>query len=294
STLTSGRHWIFRPIETSYIISERNKPYSYKTDLLTSDKNKVSVVATVHYTIANARQYLFANTQPLQSLQEAIANATTQTLGQFSLEQLLTTNLFALQQTLQVQIDKLLANYTTGLVVNDIELQPIQVPEELKASFQDVSNAEIEKKQLENQAKIYAMQTQPKAKGESERLIADAKNYQQEVILNAKAETTRFLDLLPTYKAAPLLTRKRLYLEAMQEIMANSNKMLIDNQANTSLYLNIDKSAMQSHSEKATHETDKKPSSTAANTPSPSIKTLSKNKNDQELPSSYDIIGGYE
>ncbi len=291
TTLSSGRHWIFRPIETRYIISEKNTPYSYQINLLTQDKNKVSVATTLHYTIANARQYLFSNTQPLQSLQEALANTINKTLGQITLEKLLTTNLFSLQQSLQAEINKLLDNYETGLAVNDIEIQPIQIPEELKAAFEDVTNAELEKKQLENQAKVYAIQIEPNSKEQSERLIADAKNYQQEVILNAKAETARFLALLPTYEASPELMRKRLYLEAMQTMMAHSNKMLIDNPAHTSLYLNIDKSALQSP-EKKNIQTSEKSSSTKPNTSSPPVATEA--KTDNRLSSSYDITGGYE
>lgn len=288
ATLASGRHWLFRPIERRYIISEKSIPYAYPINLLTHDKNKVSIVVALHYTVVNARQYLFSNTKPLQSLQEAIANATNQLLGQLSLEQLLTANLFSLQQTLQIQINKLLANYETGLVINNIELQPIQVPEELKASFADVTNAQAEKKQLENQAEIYAAQIEPQSKGQSERLIADAKNYQQEAILKAKAETARFLALLPIYEASPELTRKRLYLEAMQAMMAHSTKMLINNSTATSLYLNIDKSAMQ-NPDKTKVQISKKPSTEASTLLQPTSP-----KSNNKLPNSYNITGGYE
>lgn len=294
ATLSPGHHWILKPIESRYVIHPKNNSsFYYQTTLLTRDGNKVSVVATLHYSIANARQFLFSNAQPLQSLQELTANAVQQTLGQLSLEQLLIANLSSLQQTLQTKIDQSLAKYRTGLVLNTIKLQPIQVPEELKASFNDVASAQTDKEQLENQAKAYAIQIEPASNDQSERLIADAKAYQQEVILKAKAETTRFLALLPAYEASPVLTRKRLYLEAMQAMMIHSNKMLIDNSANTSFYLSLNNSALPDPDKtKESGQASKKSSVTLTN---PTLPETSKPlQTDNAMPSTYNITGGYE
>jgi modulator of FtsH protease HflK len=256
---------------------------------LTRDENKVAIVTKIHYTIADPRQYLFSNTQPLQSLQEAIANATNQTLGKFSLEQLLTASLPSLQQTLQVKIDKLLSLYTTGLALSDIELQPIQVPNELKASFDAFNQAQTEKEQLENKAKAYAMQIQPKTQGEADQLIEDAKSYQQKIIFNAKTETARFLALLPAYEASPVLTRKRLYLAAMQAMMQHSNKMLIDTPNNISLYVNSEPSVTSPQKIKNI-QTSEKPTVEK----STSLSTVTSSTTNNTLPSSYNIAGGYE
>ncbi|BBB15052.1 HflK protein [Candidatus Rickettsiella viridis] len=290
ATLSQGHHWIFRPLETRYIISEKNVAFSYETNLLTRDENKVSLVIKARYAVDNARQYLFADTQSLQSLQDAIANATHQTLSQFSLAQLLTANLFSLQQTLQSKVDALLAQYATGLTVSNLEIQTIQAPEELKASFEEVTQAQAEKEQLENQAKTYALQLEPKTQGEAKNLIANAKNYQQEVILKAKAETARFLALLPAYEASPLLTRKRLYLDAMQAMMANSHKMLLDIPSNTSLSLNVDNMTKQSGVAPTTMASTQ---TTAATKPNTVLSMATPAKNDK-VPSSYNITGGYE
>lgn len=293
TTLLPGRHWIFRPFENRYIIPQKTASYVYQTHLVTQDENQVSVIAKVHYRVANPRQYLFANTNPLQSLQEAIANAIRQTLGQFSLEQLLTANLPLLQQTLYTHINKLLTLYTTGLSVNEVELQTIQIPEALKPSFEALNQAQTEKKQLENQAKAYAMQIEPTAKGEAEKLINDAKNYQQEVILNAKAETARFLALLPAYEASPQLTRKRLQLEALQTMMTHSNKILINDPTNTSINLNVGKSPDQYLGKvKSVEIKNSKKTSREETTRRLDMKNTS--KTNPALPSSYNIEGGYE
>lgn len=290
ATLSPGHHWIFRPIETRYIISEKNSPFTYETNLLTRDKNKIALTVKAHYVINNARQYLFADTQSMQSLHDAIANATHQTLSQFSLAQLLSTNFFSLQQTLQIKIDELLTKYATGLTINDLEIEPIQAPEELKASFDEVTQAQTEKEQLENQAKTYAMQLKPKSQGEAKDLIANAKNYQQEVILKAKAETTRFLALLPAYEASPKLTRQRLYLEAMQAMMKHSHKMLLDVPNNTSLSLNLD-SLTKQHFGKLTPSDS--PLLTSSTKPKTVLSTVTPVKKDN-MPSSYNVTGGYE
>ncbi len=289
TTLSPGRHWIFRPVEARTIISEKNIDYTYQTNILTRDENKVSIVTKIHYTITNPRQYLFSNTQPLQSLQEAIANASNQTLGKLPLEQLLTTHLFSLQQTLYVKINKLLSLYATGLALSDIELQPIQVPDELKASFDAFNQAQTEKEQLENQAKAYAMQIEPKTQAEAEQLLEDAKNYQQKIISNAKTETARFLALLPAYEASPALTRKRLYLATMQTIMLHSNKMLINTPNNISLSLNSGPSIMPPAEKTKNTQTTEKP--TAEN---PALLNGTSANTNNTLPSSYNITGGYE
>jgi modulator of FtsH protease HflK len=293
ATLLPGHHWIFRPFESRYIIPEKMTSYSYQTHLLTQDENQVSITAKVHYSVVNAQQYLFANTNPLQSLQEVIANTIHQTLGQFSLDQLLTANLTALQQTLHTHINKLLTLYMTGLSVSEVELQTIQVPETLKPSFEALNQAQIEKEQLEDQAKAYAMQVEPTAKGKAEKLINDAKNYQQEVILNAKAETARFLALLPAYETSPRLIQKRLQLETLQAMMAHSNNILIDDSMHTSINLNVDKKTNQ-YSEKAKPMEVQSSKKASSEETTPRLDMTNTSKTNNALPSSYNIEGGYE
>lgn len=291
TTLLQGHHWIFRPFESRYIVSEKNVAFSYQTNLLTRDKNKVSLIIKAQYAIADARQFLFADAKSLQSLQDAVANATHQTLSQYSLTQLLTANLFSLQKTLQNKTQVLLSEYATGLTVNNLEIQTMQAPDELKASFEEVKQAQTEKEQLENQAKTYALQLQPKIQAETKKIIANAKNYQQKAILKAKEETTRFLALLPAYEASPLLTRKRLYTEAMQTMMTHSYKMLLDIPSNTSLALNLDNMMKQTVKEKTASLSNQ----TAADTTKPNtVISMADPEKNNTVPSGYDITGGYE
>jgi modulator of FtsH protease HflK len=290
TTLSAGRHWIFKPFETYYIIPKKAIPFTYQTDLITQDTNKVFVSAKILYSIVNARQYLFANAQTLQGLQEATAQAIQQTLGIFSLKQLLTINPLILQQTLPAQIDQWLSKHDTGLTVNTVELATMQMPEALQATFEDAKRAHAEKEQLENQAKIYAMETVLNAQGQSERVIMAAKSYSEEAIVNAKAETARFLALLPAYEAAPLLTRKRLYAEMMQNILPYSQKILTNNPSTLAFSFNLSKPLLQN--QEIPIKIPQATSVTRANLASLEKENVLKTK--QGLSSSYDIAGGYE
>jgi modulator of FtsH protease HflK len=290
ATLSPGRHWIFKPVETRSIISEKNSPFFYQTNVLTHDANKLTLVAKVQYSIVNARQYFFAN-KPLESLQESIANILQQSIGSLTLPQLLMGDLSILQQTLPGQINSLLTNYATGLSVHTIELETVQIPSPLKASFEDVNRAQTEKEQLENQAKAYAMELEPKSKGEAARIIENAKNYQQKVILNAKAETARFLALLPAYEASPELTRKRLYLAMMQALMKRSHNMIMANPQNSAIYLNVTKTADVGQ-EKITQALS---SEIFSDTPAPAKTSPAKPMQaHHDIPTSYTLAGGYE
>jgi membrane protease subunit HflK len=121
-------------------------------------------------------------------------------------------------------------------------MQPAKAPDEVKDAFDDAIKAQEDEQRFENQAETYAMQVAANAKGQAQRLLADAKAYQAQVVLNAQASTTQFLALLPQYQAAPAITRERLYLETMQKILVNNNKVLVDTvNGNNMIYLPLDK-----------------------------------------------------
>jgi len=297
TTLSLGRHWILKPIESYYVIHpQKNDPLSYSVNLLTRDDNAVSIVATLHYMISDARQYLFGNKKALQSLQAITISVLQQTVGQLSLEQLLTANLSILQQTLQLRINQSLVKYGSGLILQDIELQPIQVPEALKASFVDLASARADKEQLEQQARAYAIQIKSTINEQSERLIANAKTYQQKVILQARVDTTRFLALLPAYEAAPELTRKRLYMDAIQSMLAHSNKVLIDNSVNTSLHFSLDDTISQKleKTNASGDQANEKSLAASTNTTASNANSRPFQKAADDISSIYLTSGGYE
>ncbi|MFM2322418.1 MAG: HflK protein [Pseudomonadota bacterium] len=288
ATFEPGYHWVLRPIQQyTRVDTGKMKKFSTTVQLLTEDENKISVDLSVDYSIVNGRDYLFSTAHPLLNLQEIIHNAANRVLSQFTLAQLQANSHFLLQERLQQQLDSAISQDKTGLTIKNVTLAAIQVPEQLQASLLDVANAKKDKEQLENQAKAYAIQIEPNAKAKAQRLIADAKAYQQKIILTAKIETTRFLALLPAYQASPTLTRQRLYLEALQNMMAHSNKLVMANTANAPFSLTFNNPVAT----QAINTSKLSELSTSAKT---NTTNEASSKTNNAIPSSYDIAGGYE
>ena len=288
-TVGPGYHWIFKPFQHYTIVNSGkiNKLLAH-VNLLTRDENKIQVNVNIDYSIVDPHNFLFFSAHPLSNLQETLDNVVNQVFSQLTLNQLLSTSHYSLTERLQKQLQTTL-NMKTGLAVKDIELISIQIPEPLQAAFTDVANAKSDKEQLEKLANIYAMQMEPRAKLSAQRLIAEAKDYQQQIVLKAKIEMIRFLALLPAYEASPTLTKKRLYLAALQTLMVQSNKLHNSADNHSSLALNSSQTTTSVNTDKLTAtgiiNNDKKEQ---LNNNNPS------NKTDNSIPSSYNIPGGYE
>ena len=139
-------------------------------------------------------------------------------------------------------IQQTLNEYQAGIFIEAVELQTAKPPEEVKASFDDAIKAREDEQRLVNQAEAYRNDVIPKARGAAARLREEANAYKLSVIAKAEGEADRFDQLLTEYRRAPEVTRKRLYLDAMESVLSNTNKVLMDNeQSNTLMYLPIDK-----------------------------------------------------
>lgn len=288
-TVGPGPHWIPRFIETNYTVNEQKiANYSYDSEMLTKDENIVSVAVAVQYRIGNARDYLFSATHPIESLQQATASALRQIIGHTNLDKVLTTGRDQIRQEVQTQITKILARYNTGLLITDVAIQPAKAPDEVKEAFDDAIKAQEDEQRFENQAEAYAMQVEPTAKGQAQRFIADAKAYQQQVVLNAKADVARFLAILPEYAKAPSVTRDRLYIESIENVLQNTSKVLVDSHgSNNMFYLPLDKIVQKSLVKPAVSTTNNNTST--SDTTQPNITNRSDKANTNEL-----LTGGYE
>lgn len=241
-TVGPGPHWVPRLIDTVYTINEQNiSNYMYAAEMLTQDQNLVAVNIAVQYRVGNAKDYLFNVVNPVESLKQATASALRQVIGHTNLDVVLTSGREQIRQQTQDLLTKILARYNTGLLITDVALLPAKAPEEVKDAFDDAIRAQEDEQRFVNQAESYAMQVEPNAKGQSQRLLADAKAYQQQVILRAKADTAQFLALLPKYQNAPNVTRDRMYLDTLENVLANTNKVIVDANSNSMFYLPLDK-----------------------------------------------------
>lgn len=242
-TVGPGPHWIPRFIESQYKVDEQKiSTYYYDAEMLTLDENIVSVAVAVQYRIADARSYLFNVINPVLSLQQATASALRQVLGNTTLDAVLTSGREQVRAHVQTQLEKILENYKTGILVTDVALQPAKAPDAVKAAFDDAIKAQEDEQRYINQAQAYEKKVIPVAQGKAQRLLASANAYQQEAVLQAQGDTRRFLAILPEYKKAPAVTRERLYLGTMEQVLSRSSKVLVDLDKSSNLvYLPLDK-----------------------------------------------------
>lgn len=238
-----GPHWLPQVIESKEIVNiDRTESTRHGGSMLTKDENIVSVEVTVQYRIEDAQAYLFNVVNPVNSLKQATESALRQVVGQSTLDDVLTSGRALIAGAIKDQIVSTLAVYKTGMLVLDVAMQPAKAPDEVRAAFDDVIKAREEEVRSVNQAESYANDILPKAFGMAERMKKEALAYKQEKQLGAEGNTRRFNLILPGYQKAPKVTQTRLYLDAMEQILSKTTKMLIEGDNNNNvLYLPIDK-----------------------------------------------------
>jgi len=196
----------------------------------------------VQYRIKSLKDFVLNVKDPESSLREATESALRHVVGDNTLEETLTTGREILAQNVQTRLQDYLDVYGTGLNVQQVNIEKTDPPAAVKDAFDDVVAAREDKVRLQNEAERYALSIVPEARGQAVARIQDAEAYQAEVIANAEGEVVRFEKLLSEYKKAPKVTRDRLYLDAMQSVLSNSTKIMVDVEGgNNLLYLPLDK-----------------------------------------------------
>lgn len=241
-TVGAGPHWIPQFIESKYVLNvDRVSDYSYSAQMLTKDENLVSVALAVQYRIGDLKQYLFNVADPEESLKQATSSALRQVVGSTTLDQIITEGREAWGSSVQDALIKILAQYQLGIVIVNVSPQPARAPESVQDAFDDAIKAQEDEKRFKEQARAYEARVIPIATGNAKRIREEAKAYAEQVVLQAKGETAEFLSLLPEYLNAPVVTGSRMYLDAMQNILTHSSKILVDAKAGNVLYLPLDK-----------------------------------------------------
>ncbi|NCA70681.1 MAG: FtsH protease activity modulator HflK [Sphingobacteriia bacterium] len=252
-TTGPGPHWrIPWPIESVVKVNvDEVSTFSHSASMLTQDENIVDVELTVQSRIQDASDYLFQVQDPDKTLRDATVTVVRVTVGGSKLDYVMTEGRGAVAVTIRERIQELMDQYRTGLLVTSVNMQPARPPEDVKAAFDDAIKAREDKERIENQAEAYANEIVPQARGEAARIIADARAYRDQVIAKSEGETARFTAILNEYRAAPEVTRQRLYLETMEQVIGDSSKVIIDVEdgGNSLLYLPIDQLIKQRHSE---------------------------------------------
>ncbi|GAA0787777.1 MULTISPECIES: FtsH protease activity modulator HflK [Pseudomonadati] len=238
-----GLHWKATFIDEVFPIDVK----TYRTipasgSMLTSDENVVKVELVVQYSIQDAYSYVFSAVDANASLREATDSALRYVVGHNRMDDILTTGRDAIRRDTWRELERIIEPYKLGLKIEDVNFLPARPPEEVKDAFDDAISAQEDEQRFIREAEAYSREIEPKARGQVERMAQQANAYKQRVVLEAEGKVARFEKLLPEYKAAPEVTRKRLYLDAMQDVMSDTNKVLIDAKNNGNLmYLPLDK-----------------------------------------------------
>ncbi len=196
--------------------------------MLTQDENMVLVEMTVQYRIEDPAKYLFSVTKPDDSLKQATDSALRYVIGHMTMDDILTTGRAIVRERTWNTLRDIIKNYDMGLVITDVNFQYARPPEEVKAAFDDAIKAQEDEQRLIREAEAYARGQEPIARGQAQRILEQANAYKEQVVLNAQGEVERFSKLLPEYKAAPEVTRDRLYIQTMEKVMKNTPKLMVD------------------------------------------------------------------
>ena len=244
------------PIETVEVVNVNvvNR-FKQQTTMLTSDENIVVVDLVVQYRRADAVDYLFNVRDADESLSEVSEGAIREVVGKSVLDFILTEGRTETALLTQELIQETLDSYGTGITVTKVNLQDVNFPLQVEDAVQDAIRAREDKERIAFEAEAYANDVVPKARGEAAKMILEAEAYREMVIADAEGEAARFDKLLVEYKKAPKVTRERLYIEAIETVYGNSNKVLLDSEASGNLmYLPLDK--LIEHGKKEENKTD--------------------------------------
>lgn len=231
-----------RTVEVGYRESVRNKILK-ESLMLTDDENIIDIQFAVQYFLKDPADYLFNNRMPDENVRQAAETAIREVVGKSKMDFVLYEGREQVAAATTKLIQEILDRYKSGIVVSKVTMQNAQPPEQVQAAFDDAVKAGQDRERQKNEGQAYANDVVPKAKGAAARLLQEAEGYKQRVIANAEGDASRFKQILAEYEKAPQVTRERMYIDMMQQILTSSSKVLVDQKsANGSLlYLPLDK-----------------------------------------------------
>lgn len=234
---------LVRTLEVGYSGSAKNKKLS-ESLMLTDDENIVDLQFAVQYILKDAKDYLFNNQfdDDTEIVKQAAETAMREIVGKSKMDFVLYEGRAEVAARAKKLMQTILDRYKTGISVSQVTLQNVQPPEQVQASFDDAVKANQDRERLKNEAQAYANTVVPRAIGDASRLQQESEGYRQAVIANSEGESSRFSQVETQYKKAPVVTRERMYLDTMQQVMTSTSKVVVDQKGgNSLLYLPLDK-----------------------------------------------------
>ena len=229
-----------RTVEVGYRGNPKNKQ-PQEALMLTDDENIVDVQFAIQYTLKGPEDYLFNNRNPDDNVLQAAETAIREIVGKSKMDFVLSQGRSEIAARVKVLMQQILDRYKTGINVTTVNLQNVQAPEQVQEAFADVVRAGQDLERFRNEGQAYFNDVVPRAKGVAARLVEEANGYRQSVINTATGDASRFRQVLTEYEKAPQVTRERIYLETMQQILGSTSKVIVDQKGGQSLiYLPLD------------------------------------------------------
>lgn len=230
-----------RVVEVGYRGSDKNRVLK-EALMLTDDENIINIQFAVQWFLKDPQEYLFNNRNPDDSVLQAAETAMREVVGKSKMDFALYEGREQVAAQAAKIMQEILDRYGTGIIVSKLTLQNVQPPEQVQAAFDDAVKAGQDRDRQVNEGQAYANDVIPRARGTASRLIEEANGYKGRVIANAEGEASRFRQILTEYSKAPEVTRQRMYIETVQQMLANSSKIMLDAKGSGNLlYLPLDK-----------------------------------------------------
>jgi membrane protease subunit HflK len=217
-------------VGVGFALPENDSQSMTGVEVLTGDTNILSVALAVQYVIVNPSDYLFQIEQPEKLVGTMAQSVLTETVVGMPIDEVLTTGRLAIQARVKLKTQEILDRYRSGIQISSVSIMNITLDASVAQAFQDVADAMADREKLQNEARAYANDQIPRARGEAAQRVSDAQNYKQQRTAEAIGNTNRFLALLKEYQKAPDVTRSRIYLDAMEKILPRVKLYVIDSQ----------------------------------------------------------------
>jgi len=238
---TPGLHWRWpAPIEQEYKVNVTQvETYTHEYQLLTGDENIIFIQLEIQFRVENAKDYLFKVADPVFTLEEVTESALRTAVGHRTMDSILEGQGRAeLVQDTKKEIQTLMNDYKTGIKVATVNLQKARPPTAIDSAVIDVQKAKEDQDRYKKEGQAYSNDVIPRAEGQAQSLREHASAYKLQKIAKARGETSRFLQTYAEYKKAPEITRKRLYLETMEEVLSSVSKVMVKmKQGNNIMYI---------------------------------------------------------
>ena len=216
-----------RTVEVGYRNNVKSKVLK-ESLMLTDDENIINIQFAVQYVLSSPENYVFNNRFPDEAVGQAAETAMREIVGKSRMDFVLYEGREEIAATAHELMQRILDRYETGILISRVTMQNAQPPEQVQASFDDAVKAGQDKERQKNEGEAYANDVIPRARGTASRLIEEGNAYRERVVASAEGEASRFSQILAEYGRAPEVTRERMYLETMQEVISKSSKVMVD------------------------------------------------------------------